>query len=340
MDMQQGRRLCFPSQRTVTLEPISYDPGLLKSTEMLVQTHVTLISAAVEVDLYSGMGLNREVRYPRYPGHTNVGVVTHAGPDAEGFVIGDLVLSHANHASHVKLDTAKDFNLLIPKTIAPTQALFARLGSVAMTAPTLASYKPGDWVVVFGQGVVGNLTAQLFKLSGTSVIVVDLLDSRLEISRQCGISYTVNTEREHLANTVRTLTGGRGVEIVVDAIGDADCVHDGLDLLRQGGQVLLLGLIRKESLRPASDLIRKTFLKWATVKSCWEWQLPQRETDQIQTSRESNARDVLRMIQDGRIHIDGLISHTITPQQVGDAYEGLLNRKSDYRGVVIDWSKS
>lgn len=340
MDMQQGRRLCFPTQRAVTMEPISYDPGLLKSTEMLVQTRVTLISAAVEVDLYSGTGLNREVGYPRYPGHTNVGVVTHAGPDAEGFVVGDLVLSHANHASHVKLDTAKDFNLLIPTTIAPTQALFARLGAVAMTAPTLANHKPGDWVVVFGQGLVGNLAAQLFNLSGTSVIAVDLLDSRLEIARQCGIPYTVNSEKEHLANTVRTLTGGRGVEFVIDAIGDADCVNDGLDLLRRGGQVLLLGLNRKESVRPASDLIRKIFLKWATVKSSWEWQLPQRESDQIQTSRESNARDVLRMIQDGRIHIDGLISHTITPLQVRDAYEGLLNHKSDYRGVVIDWTNS
>lgn len=201
----------------------------------------------------------------------------------------------------------------------------------------MASYKPGDWVVVFGQGLVGNLAAQLFHLSGTSVIVVDLLDARLAVSQHCGIAYTVNSQRDHLPTAVRGWTGGHGVEIVIDAIGDADCVVEGLDLLRRGGQVLLLGLIRKESALPASALIRKIFLKWATVKSSWEWQLPQRGSDQIQTSIESNSRDVLRLIQDGRLLTGPLVSHTILPHEAHDAYEGLLNHKNEYRGVVIDW---
>lgn len=338
MDMVQGRRLCFSARRTVTLEPISFDPALLKTTEMLVRTQYTMVSAASEVDLYAGEDRNQDIRYPRYPGHSNIGVVTHAGPDAEGVVVGDRVFTYANHASQVRLDVTKDFYLQIPKTVDPKHALFVHLGAVAMTAPTLATYKPGDWVVVFGQGLVGNLTAQLFNLSGTSVIAVDILDARLQISRGCGIPYTVNPQTEHLATSVRTLTGGRGVEIVIDAIGDADCVIDGLDLLRRGGQVLLLGLIRKESMLPASALIRKIFLKWATIKSSWEWQLPQRESDQVQTSIESNSRDVLRLILDGRIVTGPLISHVITPQQAHEAYEGLVNRKNDYRGVVIDWT--
>jgi 2-desacetyl-2-hydroxyethyl bacteriochlorophyllide A dehydrogenase len=339
MSVIEGRRACFPAKRTVTWEPVTLAPSLLKPTEMLIQTQYTLISAAAEVGLYSGEDWNEDVRYPRYPGYTNIGVVTHAGPEAEGVAVGDLVFSYAHHSTHVRLDVKRDFYLRIPDTLDPKHALFVRLGAVAMTAPTLASYKPGDWVLVFGQGLVGNLTAQLFNLSGTSVIAVDLWDSRLNVSRQCGIPYTVNSQKAHLANSVRTLTGGRGVEIVIDAVGDADCVIEGLDLLRRGGQVLLLGVIRQVSEMPASDLIRKIFLKWATVKSSWEWQLPQRESDQVQTSIESNSRDVLRLIQDGRIRVAPLISHIITPDEIQGAYEGLLNRKDDYWGVVIDWTK-
>jgi 2-desacetyl-2-hydroxyethyl bacteriochlorophyllide A dehydrogenase len=336
--MINGRRLCFPARRTVTWEPVQFDPDRLKPTEMLIQTEYTLISSGAEVSLYSGADWNEDVRYPRYPGYTSVGLVTHAGPEAEGVVVGDRVFNNANHASHVRLDVTRDFYLRVPKTVDPQYALFVRLGSVAMTAPTLASYKPGDWVLVFGQGIVGNLTAQLFHMSGTGVIAVDLWDSRLNVSRQCGIPYTVNSEKEHLPNMVKTLTGGRGVEIVIDAVGNADCVIQGLDMLRLGGQVLLLGVIRHTSQRPASDLIRKIFLRWATVKSSWEWQLPQRESDQVQTSIASNSRDILRLIQDRRLHIRELISHVMIPDQFQDAYEGLLNHQDDYWGVVIDWT--
>lgn len=334
----QGRRVCFPAAREVTWEKISFDPTQLKPTEMLIQTKYTLISAAAEAGLYSGSDWEWEVRYPRYPGYTNVGIATHAGPEAQGITVGDLVFSYANHASHARLDVKRDFYLKVPEDINPIHALFARLGSVAMTAPTLATYKPGDWVVVFGLGLVGNLTAQLFRLSGTSVIGVDLFDSRLEVAKQCGIPHTVKYHAEHLANIVQTLTEGRGVEIVVDAIGNADCVVEGLDLLRRGGQVLLLGHMRESSAYLASDLIRKIFLRWATVKSSWEWQLPQWESDQVQTSIESNSRDVFRMVQDGRLQVNKLISHIIKPDAIRDAYEGLINQKNDYWGVVLDWT--
>ena len=334
----QGRRVCFPAVREVTWEDISLNPDHLKPTEMLVETHYTLNSGTEEATLYSGSEWSWDVGYPRYPGYTNIGRVMHAGPEAQGVVIGDLVFSYANHSSLAKIDVKHDFYLKVPEDLDIKYALFARLGSVAMTSPSIATYKPGDWVMVFGLGLVGNLAAQLFQISGTSVIGVDLIDSRLEVARQCGISYTVNHKEEHLTNIVQTLTNGRGVEIVIDAVGNATCVMEGLELLRQGGQVLLLGHMREISDTPSSDLIRMIFLKWATVKSSWELQLPQKESDQVQTSIESNTRDIFRMLQDGRLQVDKLISHVIKPAEIQDAYEGLINRKDNYWGVILDWT--
>ena len=170
------------------------------------------------------------------------------------------------------------------------------------------------------------------------MIGVDLVDTRLELARKVGIEYTVKHQAEHLPNIVQTLTDGRGAEIVIDAIGNADCVVDGVDLLRRGGQILLLGHMREASDALASDLIRKIFLKWATVKSSWEWQLPEWESDQVQTSIESNCRDIFRMLQSGRLIVEDLISHTIVPDDIEKGYEGLLNHKDDYWGLVIDWT--
>lgn len=336
----EGRRICFPSERRVTWEKIEFDQERLKPSEMLIQTHYTLISAAAEIGLYSGRDWNWAVRYPRYPGYTNIGVVKHAGLDAKGVAVGDLVFTYANHASVARVDVNRDFYLKVPNHLDPKHALFVRLGSVAMTAPTIADYKPGYWVIVFGMGIVGNLAAQLFRLGGASIIGVDLASRRLEVARECGIPHTVNPDEAHLTSVVQTLTHGRGAEIVVDAIGNAECVIQGLDLLRRGGQVLLLGQIRESSDALASDLIRKIFLKWATVKSSWEWQLPQWSSDQIGSSIEDNSRIIFEMLQDGRLHVEPLISHVITPDEIPDAYEGLINRRNDYWGVVIDWTRT
>lgn len=334
----QGRRVCIPAQHDVNLEEFELDPDALKPTEIMIETRYTLISAATEVGLYTGKDWDWDVLYPRYPGYSNVGTVTHAGDEVHRILPGDLVFSYANHASHAIIDVKRDFHLKVPESIESKHALFARLGSVAMTAPTVATYKPGDWVVIYGLGLVGNLAAQVFHRSGTNVIGVDLVDTRLELARKCGIQYTVKHQEEHLPNIVQNLTDGRGAEIVIDAIGNADCVVDGVDLLRRGGQVLLLGHMREASDALASDLIRKIFLKWATVKSSWEWQLPQWETDQVQTSVESNCRDIFRMLQSESLLVGGLISHTIKPSEIKDGYEGLLNEKQDYWGIVIDWT--
>ncbi len=334
----RGRRVCISAPGKTVLEEVTIDPDQLKPTEIVLQTQYTLISAAAEVGLYTGKDWEWDVLYPRYPGFSSVGVVTHSGGEVRRVLPGDLVFSYANHASLTVLDVARDFCLKVPEDIVPQQALFARLGSVAMTAPTVATYKPGDWVVLFGLGLVGNLAAQVFGQSGTKVIGVDLVDTRLELARKCGIEYTVKHHVEHLPNIVQNLTDGRGAEIVIDAIGNADCVVDGVDLLRRGGQVLLLGHMREPSDALASDLIRKVFLKWATVKSSWEWQLPQWESDQVQTSIESNCRDIFKMLQAGSLKVEELISHTIAPDEIEKGYEGLLNHKDDYWGVVIDWT--
>jgi threonine dehydrogenase-like Zn-dependent dehydrogenase len=46
---------------------------------------------------------------------------------------------------------------------------------------------------------------------------------------------------------------------------------------------------------------------------------------------------LLRQLAGGRLSLAGLVTHTITPEQVGAAYDGLLNKKDEYLGVVVRW---
>ena len=46
---------------------------------------------------------------------------------------------------------------------------------------------------------------------------------------------------------------------------------------------------------------------------------------------------LLRSLANGRLSLAGLVTHTITPEQLGDAYEGLLKDKDNYLGVLVKW---
>jgi threonine dehydrogenase-like Zn-dependent dehydrogenase len=46
---------------------------------------------------------------------------------------------------------------------------------------------------------------------------------------------------------------------------------------------------------------------------------------------------LLAAIADGRLNLTGLVTHTITPDRLGEAYEGLLHKKEEYLGVVVTW---
>lgn len=102
--------------------------------------------------------------------------------------------------------------------------------------------KPGDAIVIFGAGAVGLAAAMAATLSGaTQIIVVDLVDARLEIATQIGATRVVNSAEEDIAEVVTELTGGRGADAVIDATGVIAVLESGPALVAPGGTVASIG---------------------------------------------------------------------------------------------------
>ena len=79
---------------------------------------------------------------------------------------------------------------------------------------------PGSTVAIVGSGPIGLaalLTAQFY--SPAEIIMIDLDDNRLGLARQFGATHTVNTGDGKAAETVKALTGGRGVDTAIEAVG-------------------------------------------------------------------------------------------------------------------------
>lgn len=106
-----------------------------------------------------------------------------------------------------------------------------------------ANIKIGDVVAVFAQGPIGLCAAAGAKLRGASTIVtVDSIEKRLEISRKMGADVTLNYRNVDPIAVIRDLTGGRGVDVAIEALGDPHTFESCLRVLRPGGTLSSLGV--------------------------------------------------------------------------------------------------
>ena len=114
----------------------------------------------------------------------------------------------------------------------------------ALHAIDLASIRLGESVAVMGVGPVGQSCVALASLSGAGEIVaVDAVDDRLAYARRMGATRTLSLDvpREERLSILRGWTRGRGVDVVVEASGHPDAVSEALDLVRDGGRVVVCG---------------------------------------------------------------------------------------------------
>ncbi|WP_276877246.1 zinc-dependent alcohol dehydrogenase [Anaerococcus hydrogenalis] len=107
--------------------------------------------------------------------------------------------------------------------------------------------KVGSNVVVIGAGPIGLMFMDLLSLSGCNVISADLSDDRLELSKNFGVKATVNAGDKDYYEKVKSLTDGKGPDVVVEATGFPEAWEDAFEMARPGATVLFFGGPKKGS---------------------------------------------------------------------------------------------
>jgi threonine dehydrogenase-like Zn-dependent dehydrogenase len=138
-----------------------------------------------------------------------------------------------------------DANLLrVPDALSDEQALFLTdILPTGYMGSEIAEAGPGDVVVVFGCGPVGTFAQRGALLRGAAcVVAVDLDDGRLAKAERRGCR-PLNPAREDLLEVVRGLTGGRGADCAVEAVGRAELVQRAIEVVRAGGRIGVVGIV-------------------------------------------------------------------------------------------------
>ncbi|HEY4674660.1 MAG TPA: zinc-binding dehydrogenase [Candidatus Bathyarchaeia archaeon] len=130
----------------------------------------------------------------------------------------------------------------IPQHVSYEAAAIAEPLACVLHGVEEAGVKLGDTVAIIGAGPIGLLhllTAK--KMGAEKVMVIDLVDERLECASRLGADETINAGKLDVVDTIHQLTGGYGADVVIEAIGLPATWEQAFRLVRKGGKVLEFG---------------------------------------------------------------------------------------------------
>ena len=336
------RKITFSAPGKVALESVDEVLRIESPSDVIVKNRFSLISAGTELACLSGT--EPWFPLPRTPGYAAVGEVVEKGEAVTRIAPGDLVFTHGPHAEYFRIDTTDRFTgtcLRLPERVRPDLALFTRMASIAFASIRVSRIEVGDYVLVIGLGLVGNLAAQLAALQGAKVIGVDLSAKRRSCANACGVATTIDSSNPNWTEDVRRIAGPRGVTTAIEATGLSAIISDIIPLVAQFGEIVLLGTPRAPFETNATEIYRHIHLPgFVNFKGALEWRYPTFKNEFLKHSVQRNSEIILELIASDKIRVEPLYSHKVHPSFAADAYAGLREKKDEYIGVVFDWTEA
>jgi len=195
--------------------------------------------------------------------------------------------------------------------------LLADIASTGISAAESANVQIGQSVAVFAQGPIGLCATAGARLRGASLIIgVDRIENRLHLSRHMGADEVIDFSQEDPVAAIKRLTGGRGVDVAIEALGKQETFEWCLDATRPGGIVSSLGVYGGKLEVPVEPFVYGIGDKQILTTLC--------------PGGKERMRKLMDLVRHGRLDVAPLITHRFSLDEIEDAYElfGKIGRAS------------
>ena len=180
----------------------------------------------------------------------------------------------------------------------------------------------GDTVVVFAQGPIGLCATAGAKLMGASrIIAVDGIPERLAMATQLGADVVLNYREIDPVEAVREITGGRGVDVAIEALGTQETFESALRALRPGGTLSSLGVYSGKLTMPL-DAINAGLGDHRIVTT-------------LCPGGKERMRRLMSVVGSGRVDLRPLVTHRFTLDRIVEAYDLFANQRDGVMKVAI-----
>jgi L-iditol 2-dehydrogenase len=294
---------------------------------------------------------------PRIFGHETTGVIAAVGAEVNSFRVGERVMVfhhipcgncyYCQHKVFAQCPTYKKVGatagyepsgggfseyvrvmdwivnrggvVRIPEGVSFEQASFIEPVNTCMKGVETLSLRPGETVLVIGQGPIGIILAVLARRRGARVITSDLFPQRHTITKAFGLEENIDASTQDTVETVQGLTEGRGADAVILAVAGNGLIRPAMDATRPGGRVLLFAQTQhgEATIDPAAVCVDEKSLLGSYSAS-------------VDLQSESE-----QFVLGGEMEMERLISHSFPLQQAVEALQVAARPKPDSMKIVI-----
>ncbi len=349
-DTATMRALMFHGPGQISLETVPIPRA--RAGEVVIRVTLTTICGT---DLHILKG-----EYPVKPGlvigHEPVGVIYEIGAGVTGYHVGDRVLVGAitpcgqcnfclsgnwsqcggaigggkfgntidgAQAEYLRVPYAQANLARIPNELTDEQVvLLADIASTGISAAESADLQIGDTVAVFAQGPIGLCATAGAKLKGASLIIAVESDPvRIKMSRRMGADAVFDFNQHDVVEEIKRITGGRGVDVAIEALGTQATFENALRVLRPGGTLSSLGVYSGKLSVPLEPFAAGLGDHKIVTTLC--------------PGGKERMRRLMELVLQGRLDLTPLLTHTFPLERITEAYQLFAERREGVIKVAI-----
>ena len=226
-------------------------------------------------------------------------------------------------AEYVLVPDAQGNLAPVPDGLTDEQVLMCPdIMSTGFAGAEAANIKIGDVVAVFAQGPIGLCATAGAKLRGAStIIVVDGVEQRLQIARQMGADITLNFNQVDVVEEILSLTGGRGVDAAIEALGLQSTFESALRVLKPGGTLSSLGVYSTDLVIPLAAFHAGLGDHKIVTSLC--------------PGGKERMRRLINVVASGRVDFGALVTHQYALDDIVAAYDLFAHQRDGVLKVAI-----
>jgi 2-desacetyl-2-hydroxyethyl bacteriochlorophyllide A dehydrogenase len=300
--------------------------------EVLARVVVSGVSIGTEYLVLCGQF--PEQKFPCLMGYQSVGIVEEVGGGITHLRTGDRITvgsssapegyfegAGAAHFSHTVIPAEPGNNraMIVPSHVPDDAAAYYVLVSVAIEGIKLANVQRNDLVAVVGQGVLGQLVAQMCKRQGATVYTSDLDPKRIAISAQYSAHKAFALDVPAFNEELRKVQQ-KGADVVFETTGNTKVFEQALQLARDYGTFVAQGHY------PGNLTFRFVHAHWRHLRMMFPcgW---------------GTVWESIEAMACGIVNVEPLITHRIRPDEAPDLYAKVAARSPEILGATIRWAE-
>ncbi|MBW1710050.1 MAG: alcohol dehydrogenase catalytic domain-containing protein [Deltaproteobacteria bacterium] len=323
------------------VELLDVDVPQVGETDILIKVSAGSLCGS-DIHYYEWLPGSQFIRVPVILGHEFSGQVVEVGSLVENVQVGDRVsampsmpccqcsncragrgdscsnrlvpglLSDGFFAEYGRLTAGANI-FKLPENVSYEAAALLEPFSVALNAVDLSDLKIGQKAAVLGPGPIGLFTLQILKAGGASLIMMagtGADEKRLDLAEELGADVIVDVEKDDPAFKTLELTG-QGLDMVFEATGNPKSVAQGLNMVKPGGKVVLIGIHPGLAEFDPTPMVRgrKTLIgAYAYDAQTWE--------------------RALAVISSGQVNPEAVITHRLPLSQAEKGFQMAINKEA------------